>query len=178
MCHLLWPCIWIWFGKTGPNLVWQAGKSISSRSLYPETHQTWSFLESLELLSTLQVCTYYPYYSTQCLIGTYFCKTGFTNSQMAKAPSLGEAWSYRKLWGYQLRPQQFQPALLLFFCADILRLFWNFFGLLSVYKTGLYYTLSYQTPRTKTNIETCVGILWGLKTSVPICLRHFELIHD
>ena len=41
----------------------------------------------------------YPY-STQCLIGEYFCKTGFTNFQ---APSLDEAWSFRKLWGYHQR---------------------------------------------------------------------------
>ena len=41
----------------------------------------------------------YPY-SSQCLIGEYFCKTGFTNFQ---APSLDEAWSFRKLWGYHQR---------------------------------------------------------------------------
>ena len=74
---------------------------MSNQGLYPETHQTWSFLESLELPSTLQVCIIL---STWCLIGKYFGKTGFTNSQLAsgQAPCLDEAWSFRKLWGYQL----------------------------------------------------------------------------
>ena len=48
----------------------------SEQILYPETHQTPSFLESLELPSALQDCTILTG-STQCLTGKQFCKTGF-----------------------------------------------------------------------------------------------------
>ena len=73
-CHPLWPSFTL--------------------CLYPKTHQSWSFPESLELPNTLQVCVILTTPST--------LQNRFYKLPVRWAPSFDEAWSVRKLWGYQL----------------------------------------------------------------------------
>ena len=77
--------------------------------LRPTVYQTWSLSFPADFKST------YVVFSTQGLHESVLFKTGFTNSQLVRFLSFGEAWSIRKLWGNQLS-LQFLPLKRM--CSD------------------------------------------------------------
>ena len=61
--------------------------------------KAWSFIESLEIPSRLQVCVIL---STQGFQGKHYTQIRFYKLPVGQVLSLYEAWSFKKLWGYQL----------------------------------------------------------------------------
>ena len=90
-----------------------------------------NFLDIISPVFSLVVTDYWNYFlscndwwaqsrtCTRCLKGKYFCKTGFTTDfAVDQALCLDEAWSFRKLWGFQLSTYIKYSALFTLYTGD------------------------------------------------------------